>query len=74
MPRRAIIQFHVLHRNNALRNNNNDVRYPLIHMRDHLFHVAFVRIAIIYATVFSGRARKIIEFIILTSVSINNVI
>lgn len=65
MPRRAIVQLHIINRN-----NNNDIRYPLIHMRDHLFHVAFARVALIYASLFSERGRKIIEFFILALVSI----
>lgn len=71
MPRRALIQLHIVNRNNVMRNNNNDIRYPLIHMRDHLFHAAFVRLAIIYARIFSPRKRKIIEILILTMVNIS---
>lgn len=68
MPRRNVVHFQAINRNNLLRHNmnNNDARYPLIHMRDHLFHAAFVRLALIYAKIFSIRGRKIIEFLLLS--------
>lgn len=67
MPRAPLVHLQVINRSNFIRNmNNNDVRYPLIHMRDHLFHTAFVRLALIYARVFSARERKVIEFLLLS--------
>lgn len=72
MPRRALVQLQVINRNDLFRNNlnNNDHRYPLIYMRDHLFHAAFVKLALLYARLFSERGRRMIEFIILALVSI----
>lgn len=58
----------ILNNNNLNRARNNNNQNPLFSVRDRLFHVLFIKSALLYARTFPRPVRRMIEFFVLLKV------
>lgn len=62
----------VLNNNNINRTRNNNNQNPLFSVRDRLFHVLFIKSALLYARTFPRPVRRMIELFVLLKVGKKN--